>query len=229
MKEKTVIIEFPLRGEWQAPTTPAKQIPSHGTNRLGLRYAFDFLQINWQDNKRPFHGISFIRYLLFGVPLKKYYCWGQEIFAPCDGEIVMVTDGIPERKIVHWLVDSAIAIKNSAAFNEARDKYSQIAGNYIVMKCSNDVYIAFAHLQTGSIKVSINEKVKKGSFLGKVGHSGNSTSPHLHFQLMDSDNFASAKGIQCLFEKYDVYQNNTWKTVYNQMPSDKDRIRFCKD
>nr|WP_308052533.1 hypothetical protein [Enterococcus gallinarum] len=44
-------IEFPLRGEWQAPTTPVKRVPSHGTNRMGMRYAFDFVQVNW--NKPP--------------------------------------------------------------------------------------------------------------------------------------------------------------------------------
>lgn len=229
MKERAVTIEFPLRGEWQAPTTPAKQVPSHGTNRMGLRYAFDFLQVDWEQNKKPFHRLSSLRYLLMGVPLEACYCWGQEIFAPCDGEILTVTDGIPERKTVHWLVDSAIAIKNAATFNERRDKYSQIAGNYLVMKCAEDVYIAFVHLQTDSIAVAPNEKIKKGTFLGRVGHSGNSTSPHLHFQVMDSSDIANAKGIPCRFEKYEIYQNNTWQTVYDQMPDADDRIRFIKE
>ncbi|XUD28515.1 hypothetical protein IGJ26_001450 [Enterococcus sp. AZ095a] len=44
MKEQSITIEFPLRGEWLAPTTPAKKIPSHGTDRMGLRYAFDFFK-----------------------------------------------------------------------------------------------------------------------------------------------------------------------------------------
>ncbi|GEN87581.1 hypothetical protein MKY30_19155 [Oceanobacillus sp. FSL W8-0428] len=49
-KPKPVVIEFPLRGEWNAPTTPAKKVPSHGTNRMGLQYAFDFLQLNWKHS-----------------------------------------------------------------------------------------------------------------------------------------------------------------------------------
>lgn len=53
----TVIVEFPLRGEWMAPNTPGKKVPSHGTDQLGERYAFDFLQVDW----------------------------GKEIYAPCDG------------------------------------------------------------------------------------------------------------------------------------------------
>lgn len=223
-----IIIEFPLRGEWQAPTTPAKQIPSHGTNRLGLRYAFDFLQIHWESKNKPFYQISSFRRFLLGVPLNKCFCWGQAIYAPCDGEVVAVIDGIPERKVAHWLVDSIIALKNAATFNENKNPYSQIAGNYIVMKHSNNVYLAFAHLQTGSVHVSVNDKVKRGELLGRIGHSGNSTSPHLHFQMMDSADFAHTKGLPFLFEKYEVYRNNTWKTVYHQIPSDQDRIRFYK-
>jgi len=228
MEEKTVVIEFPLRGEWLTPTTPAKRVPSHGTNRMGLRYAFDFLQIDFDRKVKSFHRLSHIRYLFFGVPLKKCYCWGENIYAPCEGEVIRVVDGINERRIVHWLVDSMIAIKNAHFFNERKDAYSQIAGNYIVIKYEEKGYMAFAHLQKGSIEVSLNEKVKKGTFLGKVGHSGNSTAPHLHFQLMDSSDIANSQGIPCVFEQYDVYENGAWKTVYNQIPSETDRIRFIK-
>ena len=33
-----IIVEFPLRGEWNSPNTPGSKIPSHGTNQLGTRY-----------------------------------------------------------------------------------------------------------------------------------------------------------------------------------------------
>jgi len=62
--------------------------------------------------------------------------------------------------------------------------------------------------------------------LGRVGHSGNSTAPHLHFQHMDSSNLLSAKGIPCAFEQYESFQDGVWKTVYNGVPSDTDRIRY---
>ena len=45
--EKPVIVEFPLRGEWMAPNTPGTKVPSHGTEQLAQKYAFDFLQIDW--------------------------------------------------------------------------------------------------------------------------------------------------------------------------------------
>lgn len=225
MSDRPITIGFPLRGEWYAPTTPAKKVPSHGTNRMGLRYAFDFLQVDRNNLNKDYAG-SFLQFLLLGIPLKNFYCWGEQIYAPCDGEIVAVVDGIAERKHVHWLRESVLAIRKTLTFNENKDDYRLIAGNYLIMKCSNDVYMAFVHLQTNSLTISVNQKVKKGDYLGNVGHSGNSTSPHLHFQVMDSDNFKKANGIPCQFEEYERYQQGVWKNVTNQIPSDQEIIRF---
>jgi hypothetical protein len=221
-----VIIGSPLRGEWMAPKTPGKRIPSHETDQLGERYAFDFIQVDWARTGRPFYRKNLLQYLFFGVPLNKCYGWGQEIYAPCDGVIIKAEDGYKERPIVNLLCDVSAALKNAITFNPEKDDIQTVAGNYIIMKCADHVYAAFAHLQTGSVTVSAGQIVKKGNVLGKVGHSGNSIAPHLHFQLMDSSDLRSAKGIPCAFERYELFQNGEWVTVYNGVPSDKDRIRF---
>jgi hypothetical protein len=223
-----VIIEFPLRGEWMAPNTPGKRIPSHGTDQLGERYAFDFLQVDWARTGTPFYQAHLPQYLLFGVPLNKCYAWGQEVYAPCSGEIMKTEDGYKERQRVHWASDLFVALKNAHTFDPEKDDLRSVAGNYIIMKCSDHVYAAFAHLQTGSVAVSVGQAVKKGDILGRVGHSGNSTAPHLHFQLMDSSDLLSAKGIPGVFEQYELFRDGEWETVYNRVPSDTDRIRFNK-
>jgi hypothetical protein len=39
-----VVVELPLRGEWSVERTPAYRIPSHGTDLLGQRYAYDLVR-----------------------------------------------------------------------------------------------------------------------------------------------------------------------------------------
>ena len=225
---KAIALEFPLRGEWLSPTTPAKRIPSHGTNKFGLRYAFDFLQVDWNRKGRPFYNTSVIKYLTLGVKLKVCYCWGENVYAPCDGEVVKIVDGIVERNTVFWLSDSFRALRNSLFFDHNKDGFSTLAGNYVIIKHSDNVYVALAHLQNGSIAVSLNEKIKKGTLLGRVGHSGNSMMPHLHFQVMDRLDVANAIGLSCVFEEYEAFRNNKWQVVYNSIPSDTERFRFLK-
>ena len=118
------------------------------------------------------------------------------------------------------------AYKNAHYFNIEEDNIQSVAGNYIIIKFGDGIYAALCHLQTGSIQVSVGQKVTKGEMIGKVGHSGNSFAPHLHFQLMDSNDIASANGIPCAFEEYELFKNGKWERVKNGIPTDKDRIRF---
>ncbi|GEM_PF-5659200 len=46
-----VAVRFPLSGEWCAVNTPGFKVPSHGTDQLGQRYAYDFFQIDWSREK----------------------------------------------------------------------------------------------------------------------------------------------------------------------------------
>jgi hypothetical protein len=48
-----VVVRFPLQGEWVALRTPAHRIPSHRTNMLGQRYAFDFVRLDRREDGAP--------------------------------------------------------------------------------------------------------------------------------------------------------------------------------
>ncbi|MGD9567757.1 MAG: hypothetical protein AB7V48_05465 [Sedimentibacter sp.] len=62
---------------------------------------------------RPFYRTNLPQYLFFGVPLNKCYGWGQEVYAPCDGEIIKAEDGYKERQRVHLASDLFVALKNA--------------------------------------------------------------------------------------------------------------------
>ena len=56
-------------------------------------------------------------------------------------------------------------------------------GNYIKISHEDGTYSVYAHLYQGSIKVSVNDIVHQGQVIAKVGNTGNSTGPHLHFEV----------------------------------------------
>ncbi|MEU3774655.1 M23 family metallopeptidase [Streptomyces sp. NPDC032472] len=63
-------------------------------------------------------------------------------------------------------------------------------GNAIVIKHADSTYSQYAHLS--KIKVSIGQKVAKGALIGLSGNTGNSTGPHLHFEIRTTPNYGSA-------------------------------------
>ena len=221
-----IIVQFPLRGEWLSPNTPGTKVPSHGTNQLGTRYAYDFIQVDWNRMGTPAYRVGVMQYLFSGVKLRDYYCWGQEVYSPCDGIVVVAEDGYAENEKTNLLADMSNAYKNAHYFDPEKDDIQSVAGNYVIIKYSENVYAALCHLQTGSVQVSVGQMIKKGEVIGRVGHSGNSFAPHLHFQLMDSGDITVANGVPCAFEQYEIFQDNEWQIIENGIPTDKDRIRF---
>ena len=59
-------------------------------------------------------------------------------------------------------------------------------GNYIIIAHYNGLYTLYAHGVAGSIAVSSGQKVTQGQQIMKVGSTGNSTGPHLHFEVRTS-------------------------------------------
>ncbi len=59
-------------------------------------------------------------------------------------------------------------------------------GNYILIAHDNGLYTLYAHGQLGSIAVSQGQRVKQGQQIMRVGSTGNSSGPHLHFEVRTS-------------------------------------------
>ena len=228
MEVSPISVGFPLRGEWSALNTPAHKVPSHGTHYMAQTYAYDFTRLSWKDGKvDDFHGKKNIGYLLGRVKLHDCYGWSQPVIAPFSGTVVHAADGWPERQTVHLARDVFIALKNGLLFNEKKhEDLRPLAGNYLILEGAN-CFAFLAHLKNGSITVKKGDKVAAGHLLGEVGHSGNSTAPHLHFHLMDAPDPRTASGLPCSFDNYEVYRDDTWVPVRNGIPGRLERIRMC--
>ncbi len=217
------IVDFPLRGEWTAVRTPASRIPSHGTDMLGQRYAFDLIRLDPGSGSR-YHPASGLRTLLLGVPTHECHGWGEPIHAPLDGGVVAACDGLGERSLVHPVRELGLALRNGLTFRPSPYHLRRVMGNHVILGCA-DVYAGFAHLTTGSVAVEAGQRVRVGEVLGRVGHTGNSTAPHLHFQLMDGPDPLTAHGVACAFREYEVWRDGGWERVEHAIPKRAERIR----
>lgn len=109
-----------------------------------------------------------------------YFCFGKDIIAPANGTVEKVVNGVQDNSI--------------GSMNE-----SQFLGNYIVIKHAENEYSLIAHLQQYSIIVNEGQNVKYGDIIGKVGNSGNSTEPHIHFQVMNDKNIEACRSLKIRF------------------------------
>jgi hypothetical protein len=179
VEPRAVAIGPPVHGEWAAFNGPSN---SSGHRRLvlaldghvasGQRFAIDFLQLDSAGKSYR------------GDPLKNssYYAYGTPILAVADGIIVETKDSIPEN----------IPGANSRA---VPINMITVGGNHVALDIGGGKYALYAHVQPGSLKVKVGDRVKRGQALALLGNSGNSTEPHVHFQIADGPTFLSSEGI----------------------------------
>jgi murein DD-endopeptidase MepM/ murein hydrolase activator NlpD len=72
----------------------------------------------------------------------------------------------------------------------------------LVIDIGGGTYAFYAHLQRGSLKVKLGDRVTAGEVIGLVGNTGNSSGPHLHFHLMDGPSPLDANGLPFVFSHF---------------------------
>ena len=78
-----------------------------------------------------------------------------------------------------------------------------VPGNYVVVDIGGGRFAGYGHMQPGSLTVSVGDRVRRGDVLGRLGNSGNSDFPHLHFQVTDGPLFLGADGRPYEFRSFD--------------------------
>ena len=222
----SIVVKAPLHGEYIAATSPGDKVPSHGTHEWGMTYAYDFIQVRKNKNDAlTWHNKSLSEYFLARVKLSDTFGWGKPIYSPIDGLVRDVFNSVKERNRLHILSDVGYAIYNEIFFSYKRGQIHKLGGNYLIIE-GKSCCAFIAHAKTGSIKPKVGDTVVAGELIGEVGHSGNSSAPHLHMQLMDRVDLKSAKGLPCCFERYEVLRNGVWEPIRNSIPTRSEIIRF---
>jgi murein DD-endopeptidase MepM/ murein hydrolase activator NlpD len=65
-------------------------------------------------------------------------------------------------------------------------------------------YGLYAHLIPGSLRVKVGDRVRRGQVLGRLGNSGNSDAPHIHFHLCDANSPLGCEGLPYVMERFEV-------------------------
>lgn len=102
--------------------------------------------------------------------------WGREILAPAAGVISKVRADRP---------DQPVPGTTNEEFLLPEFKGGGDPGNHVVIDHENGEFSLICHLQAGSVRVSAGERVASGDVLGLLGNSGDTSFPHVHYQLMD--------------------------------------------
>jgi len=83
-----------------------------------------------------------------------------------------------------------------------RDDNRRILGNAVAISHANGEFSYYAHLQQASLQVNEGEMIRRGALLGRVGNSGHSPGPHLHFHLMQGPNLFIDQGLPAKFSHF---------------------------
>jgi hypothetical protein len=118
---------------------------------------------------------------------ENWWGYGEPILAVADGEVTQVLDGIPEN--TPRVLPKEVTLDN-------------IVGNYVILRIAPNRYVTYAHLQTGSIKVSLHDRLTRGSVIARLGNTGQATAPHLHFQLTNGNSVLESEGLPFVFVKF---------------------------
>ncbi len=183
-------LQLPFHGEWTVVWGGDTKELNYHIESEAQKNAFDILIT---DSK----GKSF---KTDGKTNEDYYSFGKELYAPCDGKVVLAVDGVKDNKP---------SLLNSMF----------VTGNTVIIKTRNNEYLLFAHFKQYSIKVVEGQKVKQGQLLGLCGNSGNSSEPHLHFHIQNIEDINAATGVKCYFDK--LFVNGQLKTDYSPIKGDK--------
>ena len=198
-----VEVDPPVRGRWSAMNSPATKVPSHGTHAYGQTYAIDIVAEPVESGKsRP----AFAKLWPVVRRNRAFPAYDEPLFAVADATVVHAGDWMRDHLSRNSLPALAYLMLIEGAVREISGA-RWIVGNHVVLDLGDGVYAMYAHVRRGSLKIKPGDRVRAGQHIARCGNSGNSTEPHVHFQLMDSPDLDAARGIPFTWSEIGVPAN----------------------
>jgi murein DD-endopeptidase MepM/ murein hydrolase activator NlpD len=119
-----------------------------------------------------------------------WFSYGQPVVAVADATVALVRDG---------LADTAPRTPPPATVRAVA-----APGNVVVLDLGGGRFATYAHLQAGSIAVQQGTRLRQGQVLARIGNSGNSGGPHLHFHVSDTTEPLGGEGLPFVMDQFDL-------------------------
>lgn len=127
------------------------------------------------------------RFRSSGERNEDFYGWGQAVRAPGDGVIVASHDGQPD--------NDKIGSENKWTGRT----WESSNGNYVIIRHNAGEFSVIDHMRQNSLRVRTGDVVHLGQIIGRVGNSGSSLMPHVHYQLQDRPGVSGTHGLPAYF------------------------------
>lgn len=177
-----------------------------GNARISRRHATDWRKIR--------DGVTYV-----GDPLDahSYHAYGEEVYAVADATVTSASDGFPDN-----------IPRTAKGFETALPlTMDNIAGNTVTLDLGDGQFVLYAHLAPGSVSVKAGDRVRRGQALGRIGNSGDSREPHLHFEVTDSPVVLAGEGLPYLIDRYELRGVDGSKEARtNELPVQEMRVDF---
>ncbi|TXS23375.1 M23 family metallopeptidase [Streptomyces sp. gb1(2016)] len=202
----------PVAGRWSAINSPADRVPSHGVHTYGQTYAIDIVAEKQERQERQAgqegQGGQDAEGAAEGAAERPAFAWlwplarrpeafpafGAPLFAVADAKVVTADDTQRDHLSRNSLLGLAYLLLAEGELRGLAGAH-RVFGNRVVLDLGDGTYAAYAHVRRGSLQVRTGDTVRAGQRIARCGNSGNSTEPHVHFQLMDHPDLDRARGI----------------------------------
>jgi hypothetical protein len=208
------VVGPPLKeGPWVADSGPGNEshhrrqiLVLEGSLHISSRFAIDWIRLK---NSEASSGDK--------QDNRSYFSYDEPVLAVSDAKVVSKRDGIAENIPGHF---------GKGKFAVAMS-YDTFLGNMIVLDLGDGQYAYYGHLKPGSILVKAGDRVSRGQIIARIGDTGSSFEPHLHFEITTSNSPLRGEGLPYAFDGYtETTKDGASQKRMRELPLDGTLVTF---